>query len=181
MFSIYPDHKPLTNALHSKPDCYLPYKYWHIKGLYNSAANVLFCVHTNSLYTTAFFALQELTVNQENEELLKLQNSSSYLSFKIPSLLSSPGYIWCDNSMGHKRSYAPKKDRYFFSVLCTLSHPGANSTMKLKSVLRIDQHNSKWLEYQSLILLGIHCTVKEKTGTTLAELCMAQFLGYLDK
>lgn len=141
-FTIYTDHKPLTFAFHSHKENCSPRQFRHldliaqfttdirhIKGKDNLVADTLSRIEEISQPVTAETIASAQKTDQELELLLRTESSLQLDKVKIPG---SQSYLYCDVSNTTQRPFIPKELRKpVFDSLHSLSHPGANTTIKL--------------------------------------------------
>ncbi|TNN10580.1 Transposon Tf2-9 polyprotein, partial [Schistosoma japonicum] len=133
-FTVYTDHKPLTNPLKAKADKYSPREVRHldyisqftsdirhVKGQDNQGADALLRLEMN-IIQQSIINFETLRDSQEFD--LELQN--------VLSTKSSNVTIYCDTTKAVPRPFVPKSmRRLVFSNFHSLSHPGVKSSTKL--------------------------------------------------
>lgn len=145
-FTIFTDHRPLTQALGSTSNNYLPHEerylryisqftsdVQHISGCNNEVADALSRVATIAFPDSLDFAA--IAAEQAGDEELKqlLNSERTSLKLELKPLPGTQTQIYCDVSLeGRVRPYIPAKFRW--KVLATLhkvSHPGVRGSRKL--------------------------------------------------
>ncbi|KAK4468958.1 hypothetical protein MN116_000094 [Schistosoma mekongi] len=145
-FTVYTDHKPLTNALRAKTDKYSPREVrhldyisqftsdiQHVKGEDNQAADALSRLEMNIIQqsTVDFEILRD---SQETDQELQNLLSTKCSSLKLKQLPSPKEdvLIYCDTTKAVPRPFVPKNmRRLIFNNFHSLSHPGVKSSTKL--------------------------------------------------
>ena len=145
-FVVYTDHKPLTHALHGRPDRYSPREVRHldfisqftadlrhIAGKDNLAADALSRLHINSVTSTTTIDFDDIAIAQESDdEIARLLSSDNALELKPIPVPSSQRTVLCDVSTGSPRPYVPAPfRRQVFHSLHDLSHPGIRASQRL--------------------------------------------------
>nr|CAX83701.1 pol polyprotei [Schistosoma japonicum] len=145
-FTVYTDHKPLTNALKAKADKYSPREVRHldyisqftsdirhVKGQDNQAADALSRLEMNVMQQSTI-NVETLRDSQENDLELQNQLSTKSSSLKLKQLPSPMEgvLIYCDTTKAVPRPFVPKNmRRLVFGNFHSLSHPGVKSSIKL--------------------------------------------------
>jgi transposase InsO family protein len=142
-FTIFTDHKPLTNALLSISDktpkqsrqLYYVSQFTsdirHVSGKDNVVADSLSRFNVDAIQTTTCkpWSLEELVEAQkQDKELLKMKNSKTLKPIQI-----IPGtQVICETSKPNNRPFVPASLRKkLFDRYHNLSHPGIKATKKL--------------------------------------------------
>ena len=149
LFHVLTDHKPLTYALHSRPDRHSPRQarqldfisqftstIRHIKGSDNVVADTLSRIETNALLSGQPPELDFSAIAKEQQtdrQIRALESSpTSPLVVKPIPLHNSKNTILCDVSTGIQRPLIPLPwRRTVFDSLHGLSHPGIRATQRL--------------------------------------------------
>ena len=148
-FAIFTDHKPLSYAFgpnKRSSDTCSPRQFnhlefisqfttdvRHISGLENVVADCLSRVESISTPSPIDFAALSRS-QDEDEELQRLRHSGTALQLHRRPVPGTNISLWCDTSMPTPRPYVtPSYRRQIFDNIHSLSHPGANSTIKLVS------------------------------------------------
>lgn len=150
-FFVYTDHRPLTNALHSKTErtprqvTHLEYiaqftnDIRYLKGSQNVVADTLSRAYCESLTDMQHvtFDYKQLVIHQKHDkELSKLlekykNNPTSKIYLKFLKDDSNKEKVWCETSTGRNRPYIPEGLRKtVFNLLHSISHPGIRATRK---------------------------------------------------
>ena len=143
------DHKPLTYALHSRPDRHSPRQarhldyisqftsnIRHVHGADNVVADALSRIETNALLTgqppqVDFAAMAQTQAADPQIRSLQSSPSSALVVEAIP-LPDSTTPLYCDTSTGTQRPLVPLPwRRIVFDSLHKLSHPGVRASQKL--------------------------------------------------
>ncbi|KAK4474308.1 hypothetical protein MN116_000394 [Schistosoma mekongi] len=144
-FTVYKDHKPLTNASRAKTDKYSPREVrhldyisqftsdiQHVKGEDNQAADALSRLEMNIIQqsTVDFEILRD---SQETDQELQNLLSTKCSSLKLKQLPSPKEdvLIYCDTTTAVPRPFVPKNMRRLIYNFHSLSHPGVKSSTKL--------------------------------------------------
>ena len=144
-FHVLTDHKPLTFALHARPDRHSPCQIRHldyiaqftstirhVPGHDNAVADALSRTETNALLTGQPPIID--FVNMAKTQKTDTLQSSPSTSLKVEAipLNTSDGTILCDTSTGTPRPLVPREwQRPVFDSLHGLSHPGIRATQRL--------------------------------------------------
>ena len=144
-FVVYTDHKPLTHALHGRPDRYSPREIRqldfisqfttdlrHIAGKNNLAADALSRAYINNITgdTIDFDAIA--AAQETDDEIAKLMGTDGPPRLQRVPVPSSQQTMLCDMTTGFPRPYVPASFRKpIFHSLHDLSHPGIRATQKL--------------------------------------------------
>lgn len=143
-FIVYTDHKPICFAFSNRKDKCSPrqFRYLdfiaqfttdirHISGKDNIVADTLSRVEALSQPID----LIQLAKSQQNDpELKSLLNGETSLRLRKTSVPGTTIELYCDDSLEALRPFVTKPLRHqVFESLHSLSHPGANATVKLVS------------------------------------------------
>ena len=148
-FHVLTDHKPLTHALHTRPDHHFPRQarqldyisqftsnIRHIHGTDNVVADALSRIEMNALITgqppiVDFAAMAKVQATDLQIRALQSASSSPLVVKAIP-LANSSDNLLCDVSTGIQRPLVPLQWRQtVFNSLHGLSHPGIRATQRL--------------------------------------------------
>lgn len=145
-FSIYTDHKPLTNAFQQRKEKLPPVQLnqlsfiaqfstdiRHIEGPSNVVADAFSRIEAISTPTPV--NLGTLAASQEQDtELQELLNSNTSLKLERVNIPGSDVQLFCDVSTSRPRPFVPAPDRkQVFDSLHGLSHPGTKASARLVS------------------------------------------------
>lgn len=150
-FTVFTDHKPLTNAIGSKTEksprqtnqldyiAQFTNDIRHIKGSHNIVADTLSRSHIDAVTVTSL-DFQTLANEQDKDEEFKNiakdkkqddKKTSHYKLEKIYIPLEDL-YIWCETSTTVNRPYVPETlRRIIFNKIHNLSHPSIRVTRKM--------------------------------------------------
>ena len=149
-FTIYTDHKPIVNALHSEADRenarqarHLAYiseyttDVQHLPGSSNIVADALSRQQVNAVFQHSVqIDWESLAKAQlQDKELLKLMNSDHSLKIKHVPVAETNLQLLCDESIpGKHRPLVPAGHRRtIFNNIHNLSHPGIKATTRMIS------------------------------------------------
>lgn len=141
VFTVYTDHKPLTHAFQSRRDACSPrqFRYLdyiaqfttdlrHISGSDNVVADTLSRIE--AVATVDYEALAK--AQEQDPEMLELLQGGSSLNLHKINLSNSDLSLYCDKSTLPPRPFVVQAmRRQVFDAMHSLSHPGANTTIKL--------------------------------------------------
>lgn len=142
-FTIYTDHKPLCYAFHERKSKCSPRQYRHLDFISQFSTDIQHIAGKDNVVADTLSRIEELQSPVDLEVLANAQEADPelalYLEGKDTSMhikkLSIPGsrlQLYCDNSTTIPRPFVPKSLRKkVFDSLHSLSHPGANSSVKL--------------------------------------------------
>jgi hypothetical protein len=141
-FTIFTDHKPITNAFQQKRDKCSPRQFnnhdflaqfttdiKHISGQDNVIADALSLVES----VTAPPSYDALAASKDgDDELRTLHGSTNVLRLEKLSVPSTTVSIYCDTSAGRSLPYVPGPLRLeVFQSVHDMSHPGTKAMVKL--------------------------------------------------
>ena len=147
-FVIYTDHRPLTFALRSNPDKYSPREtrhldfvsqfindIRHISDEQNAAADALFRLPSNSLFSPSDIDLRQMALDQPRLDTLDLSSPEfATCKFAYLPVSTADAQIICDTSANAPRPFIPMTHcRVVFETLHHSAHPGPKATVKLIS------------------------------------------------
>lgn len=146
-FTIFTDHKPLTNAISSKTErsprqsrhldfiAQFTNNIQHVSGKDNVVADALsrICPIENEF---SLVEIEDIIHHQNNDVVLKnlLSNNieNSKVKLKLIHFPSLNDKVWCEVSNNNNRVYIPQSlKRSIFEHNHNLSHPGTRATRKL--------------------------------------------------
>ena len=144
-FVVYTDHKPLTHALHGRPDRYSPREIRqldfisqfttdlrHIAGKNNLAADALSRAYINNITGTTIDFDAIAAAQETDDEITQLTGADGPPRLQRVPVPSSHQTMLCDVTTGFSRPYVPASFRKsIFHSLHDLSHPGIRATQKL--------------------------------------------------
>lgn len=141
-FTIYTDHKPLCFAYHSRKDNCSPRQYRHLDYISQFSTDIRHISGKENVVADTLSRVEELTKPPEmtalassqstDPELKLLLDEKTSLHLKKIRIPGSDVELYCDDSNDTLRPYVTKQfRRQIFNSLHCLSHPGANTTIKL--------------------------------------------------
>ena len=143
-FVVFTDHKPLTYAFRQKPEKCSPRQFRHLDYISQFTTDIRHIAGDNNVVADALSRICEindcnkidyvkLAESQENDEEIQqyLEEDSSLLLRRL-TIPETNVQIYCDVNSVQARPYVTKAfRRAAFNVIHNLSHPGANTTIKL--------------------------------------------------
>ncbi|KAL1448829.1 hypothetical protein WDU94_000084 [Cyamophila willieti] len=143
VFTIYTDHKPLTFAFLQKPEKCSPRQFRHLDFIAQFSSDIQYVPGSQNVVADALSRVElihatldykSLAASQQEDEELKtwLQATDSGLHLKLLEMPGSDTRVYCDVSTPTARPFITRPfRRTAFNSIHQLSHPGANTTVKL--------------------------------------------------
>lgn len=141
-FTVYTDHKPITYAFSTRKEKCSPRQFRHLDYISQFTTDIKHISGKANVVADTLSRVEELAqpVNLEtlakaqttDPELKELLNGENSLDLRKVALPGTNMELYCDFNGQNLRPYAPKPMRkQIFESLHSLSHPGANASIKL--------------------------------------------------
>lgn len=141
-FTVYTDHKPICFAFHQRKEKCSPRQFRHLDFISQFTTDIQHISGKDNVVADTLSRVEEvvkpidltqLAASQEtDQELQTLLKGGTSLRLELKSLPSTDRRLYCDVNTNIARPYVTSEfRRQVFSSLHSLSHPGANATVKL--------------------------------------------------
>lgn len=142
VFVIYTDHKPICYAFNSRKDNCSPRQFRHLDYIGQFTTDIRHISGKDNVVADTLSRIDEITQpidleklaqsQLEDPELQELLHSDTSLRLKKLKLPGTRAELYCDDGDRTLRPYVTKEMRkQVFQSLHSLSHPGANASIKL--------------------------------------------------
>lgn len=142
VFTIYTDHKPICFAFQSRKDTCSPRQFRHLDFISQFTTDIRHISGKDNVVADPLSRIEEITqpidLNKlassqiTDTELEQLLHSDTSLRLKKVKLPGTHAELYCDESTTTPRPYVTREfRRQVFESLHSLSHPGANASIKL--------------------------------------------------
>jgi cleavage and polyadenylation specificity factor subunit 1 len=142
LFTIFTDHKPITNAFQEKRDKFSPRQFNHLDFVAQFTTDIRHISGQDNVFIDALSHVESVTAppsydalaasEDSDDELRTLLGSTTALRLEELPIPGTTVSIYCDTSAGRTRLYVLASLRLqVFRSVHDLSHPGTKATAKL--------------------------------------------------
>lgn len=141
VFTIYTDHKPLTHAFQSRRDTCSPRQFRYLDYIAQFTTDLRHISGNDNIVADTLSRIEAVTsvdyetlakAQEQDPELLELLQGGSSLNLQRTNLPNTDLPLYCDTTTPSPRPFVVESmRRQVFDAMHSLSHPGANTTIKL--------------------------------------------------